>query len=476
MGSASGNSRSWSRSFVGGLSHPRATTILYALNVLVMVAMTVTMYGSALGDHASYLSLAEGIMHGRFSPIWMEEPFVPETFRTPGYPLFLGVLLKVLGDWRLIGVVQALMYLLCLHLMVRMIRTITQSALAVNLFLLLLLPTVNIAYYNALISPEIPSLFAITALLFLDPGRHPRSWWSALVVGLLYGFLFQCRPVFLLLPVLRIAAGWWMERRAFPWRWWSGALAVYALTLLPFGLWNQHHHGKFGLTPIEGSGGVFQIGYFSGLMPHHQEWRIWANRTGDEIVRFVPYEDVPMHIAEFEHDWDRIDSACAPYLTARDSALFAEGGRRAWVWNTFSTEYTRERERWLWKLTLERVKENPWYFVKLKAWTVIRLWVIGIQRDDFAQASATGKLKQALPTALTLVQFLLFVIAVPLALRRYRDLLAPLLPALVVVIYGWFIYLPFVIQSRYTVPLRMAFLLAIAVACAAHIQRKRRST
>lgn len=180
-----------------------------------------------------------------------------------------------------------------------------------------------------------------------------------------------------------------------------------------------------------------------------------------------------MHISEFERDWDRIDSACAPYLTTRDSALFREGGRRAWVWNTFNTEYTRERERWLWQLTVDRVKENPWYFAKLKAWTAVRLWVIGIQRGTFLEASMTGKIKQALPTALTLAQFLLFVIAVPIALRKDRSLMRKLLPALVVVFYGWAIYIPFVIQSRYTVPLRMAFLLVIAAACSTLLQRKR---
>lgn len=472
MSSAQVSGGSRSRGWVDRLGDPRATSWLFALNVLVMGSVTLTMYGSALGDHVSYMALAEGILHGRFSSLWMEEPFVPETFRTPGYPLLLGVLLKVLGDWKLIGAVQALMYVVCMHLTVRMIRSLSQNALAANVFLLLLAPTVNVAYYNALISPEIPSLFAVTVLLHLDPGTHQRSWWSALLTGLLHGFLFQCRPVFLFLPLLRIAAGWWFERRALPWAWWGAALTVYIATLLPFGFWNQQHHGKFGLTPIEGSGGVFQIGYFSGLFPNHQEWRMWANKTGDEVVRFVPEEEIPVHVAEFERDWDRIDSACAPYLTARDSALFLEGGRRAWVWNTFSTEYTRERERWLWQLTLERVKENPWYFVKLKAWTAIRLWVIGIQRTAFLEASMTGKIKQALPTALTLVQFLLFIIAVPLALRKDRALMPKLLPALVIVLYGWAIYIPFVIQSRYTVPLRMAFLLIIAAACATLLQRK----
>ncbi len=458
--------------FLRVLAHPRATAVLLAFNGLLTVTITVVMYGSELGDHKNYLALAEGILHGRYSSAWMEEPFLPETFRTPGYPLFLAGLLQVFGEWRPIALVQTGMYLACLYMTVRMVRARTQGALAVNLFLVLLAPTVNVAYYNALISPEIPSLFAITALLFVDPLHHRRSWWSALLMGLLFGFLFQCRPVFLLLPIARVVAGWWSERSAFPWRWWAGAVLVYTATLLPFGLWNMKHHDRFGLTPIEGSGGVFQIGYFSGLMPDHQEWRIWANRTGDEVVRFVPEEEVPQHIAAFERDWDIIDSACAPYLTARDAALFLKGGRRAWIWNTFSTRYTREREQWLWKLTLDRVKERPWYFVKLKAWTAVRLWVIGIQRGEFMRASYVGKVKLALPTALTLVQFLLLVLVVPVAIRRDRRLLHRLLPALVTVVYGWVIYLPFVIQSRYTVPLRMAMLLLIAMALASLLQRR----
>ncbi|MBL7964077.1 MAG: hypothetical protein JNM31_09565 [Flavobacteriales bacterium] len=456
------------------LTSEHLTRWLFGANMVVAALLCVGLRDTLSGDHPNYIALAEGLLNGRYSSFWFEPAYLPETFRTPGYPLYLSLFIGLTGGWRAVVVVQWFLYALCIGSALRVIERLGQGPLAKNIFLVLLLPSINLPYYAAMVLPELPALTALMLILAADPAWHKRSWLSALAIGLLYGFLFQCRPVYLLLPFARVALGWWLERPGFAWRWHGGMLLTYAASLLPFTLWNHAHHGVWKATPLEGGGGIFQIGYWSGLMPHHQEFRLWGNKTGDELIRFTPAEKVPAHIAAFEHEWDRIDSACAPYLTARDSAIYREHGRSGWVWNTFSTAYTLEREKWLWRSTLEQMKANPGYTLAWKAYSAVRLWVTGVQVTAFRQASLMGKLQQLYPFLLTLGQFLLAVWLIPWAALRVPGWWRSCAPLLLVVLYGWAIYIPFAIQSRYTIPVRMALFILLACAVVEWMRRHTR--
>lgn len=41
------------------------------------------------GEEKHYLSYAQGLEYGRFSQWWFLPNYIPDTIRTPGYPVFL---------------------------------------------------------------------------------------------------------------------------------------------------------------------------------------------------------------------------------------------------------------------------------------------------------------------------------------------------------------------------------------------------
>ncbi len=449
-----------------GLEHRWTRPILWALHALVIGGMMWSTRNTLFGDHTSYLQLAEGILHGRYSHYWQLDIDVPDTFRTPGFPLYIAAVIQVFGTWKAIMAIHLVLYVIALVLMLRIVSRFDPRALAGNLALLILLPLVNVPYYITQLSPEIPTLVSITAVIYVLVRRDRLTRLDTLALGLLYGFIFQCRPVYLWLPFALAAATWWVRRREFDLRGQLGALGLFVVTLLPYGLWNKEHHGVLQLTPLEGGGGVVHMGIWSGLIPGHQEHRYWSNFAGDELIRFTPVDSLTTNVAAYEADWDNVLDSLNRYVTAKDSVMLAAFDAGQGAVRTYNTRYTQERERLLKQHTIALAMQRSGYVFAYKCWSALRLWVIGIQRDKFAQASTMGKLGQLFPALITLSILVLGIIFIPLAYRRGALSLAATLPLLLHLIYFGAIHIPFVIQVRYTTAVRpaMAALLALALA------------
>ena len=455
------------------LEDPWTRPVLWALQLLAIAVMMWSTRNEIFGDHASYLQLAEGILHGEYSHYWQLDVPVPDTFRTPGFPLYIAAVMTVFGSWKAIMWIHLALYLLAIHLTLRIIARFDPRSLAGNLALLFLLPLVNVPYYITQLSPEIPTLAAITTVIYLLVRKDRLSWVDAIALGLLYGFIFQCRPIYLWLPPVIAISAWWTERTAFDKRGHLVALSLFALTLLPYGFWNKQHHGVFQITPLEGGGGVVHMGIWSGLVPGHQEHRYWSNFAGDEIIRFTPADSITKNEAAYEADWDIVMDSLAPYMTGRDSVMLASFDREEGAVRTFNTRYTQERERLLKQHTIALALERPGYAIAYKSWSALRLWVIGIQRDKFLEASTFGKLKQLYPTLMTLSILLLSVVFITIAYRRKLLSMGATQPLWLHLLYFGLIHIPFVIQVRYTTPVRPAMVAFLALAVASVLFKRK---
>lgn len=456
---------------LGLLGSRRTYLVLIILNALVGGAtmMSVMRPGEAGNDSHSYLALANGILHGNYSQYWWLPVEIPDTFRTPGYPLYLATIIAVTGSWRAVGLVQLALFLLSIHLTFRVMERFRFGMAARNVFLLLLLSSQNMLVYIPLVNPEVPAITCLALMAFAEPFHRRPGALTGIAMGALAGFLFQCRPIFLLLPLARMALDLVLYRDHGHWRTMGAYAATFALTLAPFAVWNVRHHGVFKLTPLEGGGGALHQGYWAGRIPGHHQNRYWGNFMADEMIRFVPRDSVPANIAAYEREWDGLDATLAPLLTARDSVMLSHY-RPYSTEKSFSAPYTLEREALLKERVAVNAARTPGYYVAYKLYSAIRLWVIGIDRGRFRSATVIGRIKMVAPTLVTLGQFLLALLVIPLALRRGLLVFRDVYPLLLVVVYGWLINIPFTIQSRYTVPLRLLLYALVAMAVVALLE------
>lgn len=444
------------------LSMARTYRALLVLNLLVSTAIVYGFGFNGGGDFHTYHGLAMGILHGEYSYWYPLSVEIPDTFRTPGYPLYVAAVIKLFGGWEAMLFIQFGMYVVAVMLMLRILDRWGAGILGKNIALLLLLVSINIPYYIGTMLPETPVMLALTTIFWVR-SKPVRTWWDALAVGALFGFIFQCRPIALLLPFCLLIADAIRYRMRLQWAKEMLAIVVFVATLVPYGLWNLDHHGVFKVTPLEGGGGVMHIGWWAGRIPGYQEHRYWGNFAGDEIIDFVPQADRAKEIAAFNAEWDRIDAQLAHLLTAKDTLMLDSLGKFGFVCRTWNSRYTLERERLLKEAVFRNAAEHPWYTLAFKSYSAVRLWVIGIQKADFLEAGTKGKLSMLYPTLMTGSIFLLSVIVVPLALRRERVLMAEVYPVVLLVLYYTAIHLPFALQARYTTSTRLLLYALVAL-------------
>ncbi|MBD2721810.1 hypothetical protein IC234_06685 [Hymenobacter sp. BT189] len=469
------------------LSSARLFRVLAGLNLLVTLVLAVaSLHAITPDDRSSYMGLAEGMLHGRYSAWYFLPDYIPDTFRNPGYPVFL-LLLKSIGLHETgIRLFQTGLYIGTIALVLRLIKHCegaNHTWLVRNLFLLLLLPNIQLAYLAAYIYPEVLVAFMI-ALYGVVAITWAPSWKRTLTLALVAGVVFQLRPVFVFVPVIQLLLDFWQTRRqGFSWVQAAALLLVFGATMLPYGLWNLRHHGVFKTTSLEGGAGVMQIGFWALRMPGYHEGRYWGNQMGDEVVSFTDTADVKNHIAAFNREWDVIDAQTKPLLTDVDRRYAAQMYHYippAWpdygfLFPTYSSAYTIKREQLLMKANVADILREPGYYFKTRLYTLVRLWVTGVQRPAWrAATSPVAKIKVLYPTLVSGFTFLLAVASIGwVLLSRRRMACAPTWRlSLALVVYFGLIHLPFAIQARYTVPVRPWLLLSIALAVGAWLTRR----
>lgn len=458
------------------LDQRRTFHVLLGLNVLMVLAVLWLSRDTMLSDGLSYLNLAEGILHGKYSMWWVLDGFYADTFRAPGLPLLIACCLKLFGTWKAVKVVNFALYWVALHFSLRALGHLDPRRSTKSIFLLLLLPMLNIPFYINQLYTEIPVLAGLSILMdaYLRPGKW--SLLRAVAAGSLMGFLILCKPMLVGFPVGMAALAWWFGRRRTDLRAQAIMLICCGIALMPYGLWNLRHHDVFKVTPIQGGSGYMHFAYWCGKMPGYQDTFSLRNFTGDELIQFTPSDSVPANIAAFEKEWTGIKAQLDPLLTAKDSVMMTSWDKVPYAAEaTYNSQYALTRERILGRLALDHMLHDPWYTLGYKTYTAVRLWVIGIQRSEFAKASLAGKLQMLYATASTGLNFLLALVILPLAYWRGSLQLRASWPLLATVLYVWLLHIPFTIQARYTICVRFALFTLMAIALTDLLQRTDRA-
>ncbi|MGR6088592.1 MAG: hypothetical protein ACU4F9_10475 [Arcticibacter sp.] len=447
----------------GIISNHTATKWLFLLNIVIGGLVFYVFRNNTGGDTSTYIGLADGILHGQYSYWYFTGIYFPDTFRNPGYPLFISIFRLFTDSILLIQLFQFFLYAASIFLILQIIEKMFKEVEIKNIFLLLLIPSIYIVPYAAMIFPEI----LVTFLMLLVIRILLMETWSGyskyLILGLLFGVIFQIRPVILFLPFLIILVMWMIKRNDMPWIKCLVMVFVFLLSMMPYGLWNYKNHGHFKVTSLEGGGGVFHLGYWAMKLPDVYEGRYWNNYCVREMIPMIDEGERDQNIIRYNLEWDRIDSIINPLLSSRDTLMMSLHAKNQSLFETNNSAYVMKREEVLKDIAVKNILSDfPWY-LKAKIYTSIRLWVTGISEREMKSAGPAKKIFLIYPFLITFITFLLALILIPMLFFKNRDVSRKLIMLLVITLYFGIMHIPFTIQARYTIPVRFELLMMISV-------------
>ncbi len=487
------------------LSNKKTYWILIFLNLIVSITVFILNRNSLGGDYATYSSLAEGLLKGKYSMYYFLQEKFPDTYRNPGYPIFLAILKIFSPSIIFVQIVQLAIYFLTIIISIKILNHyFNDNDYIKNLFLFFLLININIVMLSTYFLPEILMSFLILFSFYFELKFTKNNYFKFLFLGLLYGIIFQVRPIFLFFPILKVVIDFFLNRTNFKFIKYLTMIFIYFLSMIPFGLWNYFHHGVFKITSLKGGAEVLNSGYWAQKIPNYEEHRSFGNMFYEEPLLFINLKDKSRNIENYNKEWDYIDSASLKYLTNVDmfykelkaekkkadqfrknlkehhiydsispshksiySSIIGNKLKEHSIFDsipiTFSSRYTIEREKIILDVTLKDIINDKEYVIKSKIYSAIRLWVTGIPLAKFRNATLKVKLLLLCPMFLTGFIFLLSIIFIPIAFIKFKILYAKLHSILIIIIYFGLIHVPFVIQSRYTIPVRMLLLIVLSV-------------
>lgn len=413
------------------------------------------------GDHFTYLYYVKGLHQGRYSYWYFLKDYIPDTFRNPGYTFFLFFLSYINDSVLFIKIVQLVLLFLSIILMLKIIDYYDKCLVLKNLFLILVCINFVVLSYPAFIYPESLMIFLMSLLVFIELRMDNASWKKHVFLALLYGYCFQVRPVILFIPLVRFLYYLYQHNKvsiiknvAF--------IIIFIATLLPYGFWNLKHHHQFKMTPLEGGGGVLYLGYWSPKMINYMENKYWLNITfEDAFINFVDKKEVPNNIKRFNNEWDSLEQVCSQYLTPLDIARLDTMKKYPDLFVTYNTKYTLEREKILKKLAIQHYLEDWQYGLKLKVYSFFRLWFTGLpvkEETGNHLLSSIGLIFAFPSTFITLLLFLGYLI---FCFIKRRKIVYTLALPLLLCLYFDVLHIPFALQSRYTIPVRMLYLFSL---------------
>ena len=239
------------------------------------------------GDIASYQSLAvnwakgHGLRYGgmedieiyqfhslseddysRFKKIGERKGYLASTdfFRTPGYPIFLGVVYKMFGvsplaakrvQYLMIAISCAFLPLIGFHYwgFIGSLSGVVSAVVAFQYY------AVGERLSDQLMSEALIVFSLVLLVCLLILWEKFTNWWTSFVLGLMLGACLLVKTSLIFLPVLfAVYCGWNMRRRNV-WRWRRYTILILGGFLLVTGAWSVHvsiHVGKPVFMSIQG--------------------------------------------------------------------------------------------------------------------------------------------------------------------------------------------------------------------------------
>lgn len=438
--------------------------LLILINVIVSIVVFFISSNIEFPDGKGYWLMGESILNGKFSSWYHLEKYYPETLRTPGYPMFLAFCQLLTTSQFVVKIVQLIIYFLSIYLCTLIIKKINQNRVVVNIFLLLLIPNVQVVYYTGYLSAEILSIFLNILVVYLIITRK-KSTYTALLLALSCYASFIVRPAFLIFPFLIFIYFIFEDKKNFKFS--SYFIALYLTLLIPYGIWNKINHGVFKITSIEGGAGVAHMGFWQlKLQDGYTEKYYWGNNTSYDYTKpaFYTITEQKRNTLFFEKEGYDLLNDISIYETKEDSLFLQLMKKAPDVLPLHNSEYTLAREKKLWEITKNNIMEEPIYYIKSRIYHFFRYYVTGINYRDLQNATnLLQKTKVIYPFVVTFLFIFCGLIYLTISMLRKKNRFPFIHLFVLMSLYYGVIHLPFVIQARYTIPIHLLIIMGLAL-------------
>jgi 4-amino-4-deoxy-L-arabinose transferase-like glycosyltransferase len=374
-------------------------------------------------DAGEYAQCASNLVqHGIYSTS-TELPPLPDSFRSPGYPLFLAMCRVVGGAQHWMSVALALQVALgglTVLLCYRLARAFLGFLPSLGAALLCALSP-HLVVSGGYILTECWTTFALTAGLWLVSLAASRGIGHAVLAGLVLGFGVLCNETLVFVPFVVVFALWQTLGRA-------RAITLLVGAMLPFAMWTVRNQSQtLARTSSERMTASISHGSYPGMV--FQDPR---------LVGF-PYREDPEQPA-FGSSWQNLRTVLGTRIAADP-------------WR-YASWYLLEKPLWLWRWNLVQgngvlvydVSNNPYdsqVVVAATGWLMRWLHVpVMVLAALGAVWFGLHRRTAALPRALALLAIFgtlayLPVIPDPRYLQPFRPLLFVLCPTVLAVLAGF---------------------------------------
>jgi 4-amino-4-deoxy-L-arabinose transferase-like glycosyltransferase len=154
-------------------------------------------------DSTEFNLLATNIINLHQFTLSSEPPFLPESFRTPGYPVFLALIKLVFNNNFFIPLTQIFLLGLCTVILFKILLSFLDNKVAFIVSLLFSIePTVIYHSLVALSDMFFVFLLLLSIFYFVKLMENPGDWFFAVLTGVFLGLSCLVKPIGQFLPLL----------------------------------------------------------------------------------------------------------------------------------------------------------------------------------------------------------------------------------------------------------------------------------
>ena len=152
------------------------------------------------GDAYAYKTATENIIKHKTFSLLPNEPFPPDSFRSPGYPFFLTPLFLVTQNWQIVLILQSILYAFVPLLIYLIGKQIHEKSAFIASLIFVFEPT-RLFLSNSLLTDSLFTLLFLSFLFYLFKILDNFTLKNALFGGLFLGLATLVRPISVFLPV-----------------------------------------------------------------------------------------------------------------------------------------------------------------------------------------------------------------------------------------------------------------------------------